>query len=378
MRTIQEFIQHEPMKLLMPLAVLGITLVAGRLLKGVLFNILRKWASHSRSHIANIIIHALDGPFMIWMLILGVHLATQSSELPHRWMTRLAQVLLVLWIVSLAIMLSRLLGNIIRFYGSDIPGAMPVTTLTQNLAQIGVVILALMVLLNLLGIPIAPILTALGVGGLAVALALQDTLSNLFAGFYVAIARQVRLNDYIKLNTGEEGYVTDITWRSTTVRTLGNNMIIIPNAKLAQAVVTNYYLPEKRLSVQVQVSVGYESDVDLVERVLLDEVAKGVGSIPGLLAEPAASVRFDPGFGESSLGFAVGCHVQEFADQFFVRHELRKRILKRLRQEKIETPYPTRTVYLRESFESQEPPQSGRPGQASPQPPAGPPSSASA
>src|SRR5262249_36133336 len=184
-----------------------------------------------------------------------LHLATQSSELPPRWMTRLAQLLLVLWIVSLAIMLSRLLGNIIRYYGSDIPGAMPVTTLTQNLAQIGVVILAFMVLLNLLGIPIAPILTALGVGGLAVALALQDTLSNLFAGFYVAIARQVRLNDYIKLNTGEEGYVSDITWRSTTIRTLGYNMIIIPNSKLAQAVVTNYYLPEKKMSIQVLVSV---------------------------------------------------------------------------------------------------------------------------
>ena len=235
------------MQLLMPLLVLAITLAVGRLAKGIVFKILRRWVAHSKSNVATIIMRALDGPFMIWVLILGVHLASQSSDLPPRWMNRIAEGLLILWIVSLAIMASRLVGNIIRFYGSGIPGAMPVTTLTQNLAQLGVVILALMVLLNLLGIPIAPILTALGVGGLAVALALQDTLSNLFAGFYVAIARQVRLNDYIKLNTGEEGYVTDITWRSTTIRTLGNNLIIIPNAKLAQAVVTNYYLPEKRL-----------------------------------------------------------------------------------------------------------------------------------
>src|SRR5262249_16602668 len=151
-----------------------------------------------------------------------------------------------------------------------------------------------------------PILTALGVGGLAVALALQDTLSNLFAGFYVAIARQVRLHDYIKLNTGEEGYVTDITWRSTTVRTLGNNMIIIPNAKLAQAVVTNYYLPEKRLWVPVVVSVSYSSDIEKVERVLLEEATHAAGQIPGLLADPAPSVRFEPGFGDSALGFTVG------------------------------------------------------------------------
>jgi small-conductance mechanosensitive channel len=245
-------------------------------------------------------------------------------------------------------MLSRLLGSIIRFYGSDIPGAFAVTTLTQNLAQIGVAILALLVLLNLLGIPIAPILTALGVGGLAVALALQDTLSNLFAGFYIAIARQVRLNDYIKLNTGEEGYVSDITWRSTTIRTLNNNMIIIPNSKLAQAIVTNYYMPEKRLSISLPVSVSLDSDIELVERVLLEEATRAAGAIPGMLADPAPSVTFEPGFLDFALGFTVGCQVDEFARQFGVRQELRRRILKRFRQEKIEIPFPTRTVYIQQ------------------------------
>ena len=259
---------------------------------------------------------------------------------------RIAQVLLILWILSLAIMASRLVGNLIRYFGTGIPGALPVTTLTQNLAQLGVTILALLVLLNLLGIPIAPILTALGVGGLAVALALQDTLSNLFAGFYVAVARQVRLNDYIKLNTGEEGYVTDITWRSTMIRTLGNNLIIIPNSKLAQAVVTNYYLPEKRLSIQVQVGVSFGSDKEKVERALRDD-AGASGSVPGMLNHPAPEVRFDPGFGISSLRYTVSCQVAEFADQFPVKHELRKRILRRLQEEGIEMPFPTRTVYVR-------------------------------
>jgi small-conductance mechanosensitive channel len=378
MKTIEDFIRHDPMQLIRPLVVLAVTLGAGLLLKSIVFKILRRWVAHSKSHVATIIMRALDGPFMMWVLILGLHLATQSSELPHRWTTRMGQVLLILWIISLAIMLSRLLGNIIRFYGNDIPGAMPVTTLTQNLAQIGVSILALLVLLNLLGIPIAPILTALGVGGLAVALALQDTLSNLFAGFYVAIARQVRLSDYIKLSTGEEGYVTDITWRSTTIRTLNHNMIIIPNAKLAQAVVTNYYLPEKRLSIQVPVSVGYDSDIELVERVLLEEATNAAGVIPGMLADPAPTVSFEPGFGDSALGFTVGCHVQEFANQFPVRQQLRKRILLRFRQEKIDMPFPTRTVYLHEPAESPALPQPSPPRQVPPRPPATPPSSASA
>ena len=348
MSALDRYFQHDPTQLLVPLVVLVATLIVGRLIKLLLFKGLRKWAARSPSPAATTITEAINRPFMIWVVILALHLAAQSSELPARWTGDIAKVLLILWILSLALMGSRLARDLIRFYGRDIPGAMPVTTLTQNLAQIGVCLLALLVLLNLLDIPITPILTALGVGGLAVALALQDTLSNLFAGFYIAIARQVRLHDYIKLNTGEEGYVTDITWRSTMIRTLNGNLTIIPNAKLAQAIVTNYYLPEKRLSASLQVSVSYAADVDRVESVILEEARRAIGSIPAMLGDPPPSVRFEPGFGESSLGFTLSFQVAEFADQFVVRHEMRKRIIKRFRQEGIELALPARAVYVKE------------------------------
>jgi small-conductance mechanosensitive channel len=123
-------------------------------------------------------------------------------------------------------------------------------------------------------------------------------------------------------------------------------MIIIPNSKLGQAVVTNFYMPEKRLGVSIQIGVSYDSDPDRVERVLLEEARTAAREIPGMLAEPAPGVSFDPGFGDWALGFTLGYSVQEFADQFRVRHELRKRILKRLRQEKIDMPFPTRTIYM--------------------------------
>jgi small-conductance mechanosensitive channel len=212
-----------------------------------------------------------------------------------------------------------------------------------------VVILGGMILLNEYHVSITPMLTALGVGGLAVALALQDTLSNLFGGFYVAVAGQVRLGDYIKLNTGEEGYVRDIGWRSTTIRTLANTMIIVPNAKLAQAIVTNYYLPDKRTPVSFSVTVGYECDPDQVEKVLNGVLTAAAGEVKGLLADPAPSVAFDPGFGESGMIFQLNAQVGEFADQFGVRNELRKRVLRALRGARIGIAYPARTVYLRGS-----------------------------
>jgi small-conductance mechanosensitive channel len=241
----------------------------------------------------------------------------------------------------------RIARDLARHYGAKIPGALRVTSLTQNLAQAVVAILGILELLkDLFGVGVAPILTALGVGGLAVALALQDTLSNLFAGFYVAVAGQVRLGDYIKLNTGEEGYVADITWRSTIIRSLNNNLIIVPNTKLAQAIVTNYNLPEKPMSASLRVDVSYDSDPDQVERLLREVADRASHEIAGMLAEPAPSAAFDPGFGESALAFTLSFQVAEFASQFAVRNELRKRIFRRFREEGIAIPFPTRTVRL--------------------------------
>lgn len=347
MNAVRDFLVRDWIRLVVPLSVFAFTLAMGYVAKRLLFRMLRAWVARTKSHAAMTLTQALAGPFMIWVLILAIHLATQSSELAERPAQRMAKALLILWVLSLTIVFSRMAGSLIRFYGAGISGALPVTTLTQNLAQLFVFILGVLVLMNLLGIPITPILTALGVGGLAVALALQDTLSNLFAGFYVAVAGQVRLGDYIRLNTGEEGYVTDISWRSTTIRALANNLIVVPNAKLAQAVVTNFHLPEKRMGISVVVGVGYDTDPDRMEAILLEEARQAAGAVPGLLAEPAPSVRFDPGFGDSSLGFTLNCQVAEFTDQFLVRHELRKRILKRLVAEGIDIPYPTRTVYVR-------------------------------
>jgi len=347
MTAIRQFLLHHWTQLMVPLCVLVATLLVGYAAKRLFLRVLRGWAAHSRSPAPAMITNALAGPFMIWILILGTHLATQSSDLPSGATKWVAKVLLILWILSLTIMASRLAGNLIRLRGIGIPGALPVTTLTQTLAQLAVVILGMMVLLNGLGISITPILTALGVGGLAVALALQDTLSNLFAGFYVAVAGQVRLGDYIRLNTGEEGYVTDISWRSTTIRALANNLIIIPNNKLGQAIVTNFHLPEKRIGVSIQVGVSYDADPDHVERVLLDEAVSASREIKGMRADPAPSITFDPGFGDWALVFTVNYQVEEFVDQYRVRHELRKRVLKRLRQEQIDMPFPTRTIYVR-------------------------------
>ncbi len=346
METLRRLLTTNPMTLILPLVIFGVTLGVGYAGRSLFLRALRAWTARTESRVGMILTDALRGPILIWTLILALHLALESSALPARVVEWGAKTFLVLWILSFTIMCVRIAGNVVRYYGDQVPGALPVTTLTESLAQLAVVILGILLLMRALGLEITPILTALGVGGLAVALALQDTLSNLFGGFYVAVARQIRLGDYIKLSSGEEGYVTDIGWRSTSVRALANNMIIIPNAKLAQAIVINYHLPAKRMATNVQVGVSYDSDPDEIERLLLEVATRAVAEIPEMLAEPAPVVMFDPGFGDSALGFTLNFQVAEFVNQYRVRHELRKRILRRFREAGVKIPYPARDVFL--------------------------------
>jgi small-conductance mechanosensitive channel len=341
-------LRSHSVQIVAPFLIFIVTFLLGFAVRRMLFSALTRWAKKTSGQIDDIIVAAVRGPFMIWVLMLSIHLGAQVSPLPDKISGLIANILLFLMVASLTAVAAKLASEIVKNYGNRMQGTLPVTSLTQNIARMVVIIIGILILLNSLGMSITPLLTALGVGGLAVALGLQDTLANFFAGFYVSLAGYVRLGDYIKLNSGEEGYVSDIGWRSTTIKALSNNMIIIPNSRLSQAIVTNYHLPEKRISFSIPVSVGFECDPDRIETILQEEAGKGATEITGLLAEPAPSVRFIPGFGSSSLDFTLVCHVEEFVDQYPVQHELRKRILKRFRKENIVLPFPVRTVYVRE------------------------------
>jgi len=236
-------IMRDPFQLAVPLAWLIGTLVAGLIVRRVLFRVVREWAAHTESQLDILITGSLGGPIVLWSLILGFHLATQHSKIPRPYLHYVPLTLQALWILSLTIAMSRLAGNAVRFYGSRVAGVQAVTSLTQKLVQLVVVALGLVWILKVVfDLSLTPIMTTLGVGGIAFALAMQDTLSNLFAGFYVSISRLVRIGDYLKLNTGEEGYVTDINWRCTMLRGISNNLVVIPNSKLGQAIYTNYHL----------------------------------------------------------------------------------------------------------------------------------------
>ena len=335
----------DPFVVIIPVALLVATILVGLVVRKILFRLLRRWARNTDSQLDVLVIDTLARPMILWMVILGLHLATQNSEIPLQYLKYIPKTLKVLWGLSFTIAISHFAGNMVRYYGSAVKGVKAVTSLSQKLVQFSILIVGIMWLLKVVfDISLAPILTTLGVGGLAVALALQDTLSNLFAGFYVSVSGLVRIDDYIRLNTGEEGYITDINWRCTTMRTRFNNLVVIPNNKLGQAIFTNYFLPDGRMVASILCGVGGNSDIDLVEKFLLEEAVGGAKDIESVLAEPPPSVRFNPGPWEGALIFQIVFSVSQFADLPVARSEIRKRIYSRLRKEGIEASF-SRKLY---------------------------------
>lgn len=335
-------------EIIIPVAIALVSTLVLFLMRSIAFRLLHRWAKSTETKIDDIIIKSLRIPSIYWCIAIGLYVGISISKLHEVYVFYLSRAIHIIVIFSITIATANLLGKIFKNYiqKSDLP--IPTTGLAYAILKGTVIVIGLLIILSVLGISITPLITALGVGGLAVALALQDTLANLFAGVHILVEKSIRVGDFIKLETGEEGYVEDITWRTTRIRMLPNNMVIIPNSKLSQSIVTNYYLPEKRMSLLIPIGVSYSSDPEMVERILIEEAKKAVGEIPGLLGNPEPFVRFIPGFGESSLNFTLICQVQEFVDQYLAQHELRKRIFKRLKEEGIEIPFPHRTVYLRE------------------------------
>ncbi|MDO0924701.1 mechanosensitive ion channel family protein [Streptomyces sp. TG1A-8] len=330
------------------LVLAGVALAAGLLLAFLSRSVLRWLAGHAkrtRWSGDDVIVEALRS-VVPWAAIAGgTAVAAAALPLTGTVQHHVNQSLRVLLILVVTLSAARVIAGLVRTVTQSRSGVAGSATIFVNITRVLVLAIGFLVVLQTLGISIAPLLTALGVGGLAVALALQDTLANLFAGVHILASRTVQPGDYIRLSSGEEGYVEDINWRQTTVRQLSNNLVVIPNGQLAKANMTNYTRPEQQLTVLVQAGVGYECDLDHVERVTAEVVTEVMTGITGAVPDHEPAVRFHT-FGDSRIGFTVVLGVGEFSDQYRVKHEFIKRLHRRYREEGIRIPAPTRTVAL--------------------------------
>ena len=285
-------------------------------------------------------IYRLVGSYLLPFLIVGGLLLIEDAvPLPAKLLSAVHRLLIVSSLVLLLFLLAKasllVLRNVEARYEAmgNIKGPIEILTKIVFIAVGG------MIILDNLSISLTPIITTLGIGSLAVAIALQDTLGNFFAGLYLKADLPIEEGHYVRLESGQEGFVDRMGWRSTRIRTLQHNTVVVPNSKLAQSIITNFALPDERMALQIPVGIAYDSDPERVEEILMDEVKRAVGEVEGLVGDPNPSVRLIPGFGEFSLNFTITCQVRRFVDQFVVQDELRKRILRRLEKERIQIPF---------------------------------------
>jgi small-conductance mechanosensitive channel len=301
-------------------------------------------AGHS---ITRIVLLSARKPLNILILLLNLFLFDfllnyfQLSNLKiEQYLSMTAKIAIVL---SLLLFAERFLSALINYYAEISEVIRTSKSIVKGISKIVVIGIGSLVILGTLGISITPIIASLGITSLAVALALQPTLENFFSGVQLVIDKPIRVGDYIELDSGEQGFVEKIGWRSTWIKMLPNNVVIMPNSKLSQSKIINYYYPEKELSVPVDVGVHYSSDLEHVEKVTL-EVAKQI-----LISHKWGIDSYEPfvvyhTFDNSSINFTVMLRAEEYFNRFFIKSEFIKALHKRYAQEGIVIPYPITAI----------------------------------
>jgi len=293
----------------------------------------------------SIMARSLRGMVFLWGFLVGLTGALSFAPLEPESTRFLGHVPMVLFLFSLTVLLARMSIGFFELHARRKEGDTSTISLFNLIIKLVVYGLGIMLILQSLGISITPVLTAMGVGGLAVALALQETLSNLFAGMQILAAKQIKPGDFVHLDTGEEGYVEDVTWRNTIIRAINNNMVIVPNSKLASAILTNFHQPQKEMLVYVPVGVHYDSDLTHVERVTLEVAREVQSTVEGAKREHEPRIRYNE-FGGSSINFRTVLSAEEYYDSYKITHEFVKRLHRRYNEEGIVIPFHMRTLHI--------------------------------
>jgi small-conductance mechanosensitive channel len=352
----------------------GIALVAvilSAFVRVILTPLLRRLTRRTETDLDDVIVAALRRPAAWVVLLVGFWLALRNpeywTETTYPYVDKVAGILGVLLLVYAGL---RVFNGAAEWYGeaaaekSEHPRDVRARALVgRKVVNIAILVIGILIILGQLNVKIGPLLGALGIGGLAVALALQDTLSNLFAGIYMMVDRPITVGDFVKLESGEEGFVEEIGWRNTKVRMWANNIVVIPNSTLSQSVLTNYYLPRQELSVYIRCGVAYDSDLEHVERVCVEVGKEVMARVPGCQMDWTPVVRFKE-FADFSINFLVVLRVKDFAAQYLLGHEYMKALHRRFNEEGIEIPFPIRTVIMHSPVEARR----AQPGDGSAEP----------
>lgn len=314
---------------------------AGALIEFVALPLLRKFVARREWFFAEVGLRAIRGQALFWGVALGL-LASLANVIPNLRLAALALSFLnLLAVLAATLFLVRIVTNTIRLY--FVRHTIGSISLLDNVLRGFTASVLITTALASLGVPIGPLLTILAGSSIGLSLALREPLANLFSGLTVLASNKIQPGDYIRLSTGEEGFVSDIRWSDTYIRELTNNLVVVPNALMTTTILTNFHRPEPDMLIIFPMGVPYHSDLAAVERMVKAVAHEVQADTPGGVADFEPLVRYNA-FGDTGVQFNIILRVQSFTDQFVVRHEFTKRLNERFTAEGLPPPIPARVV----------------------------------
>ncbi len=327
------------------LVTLAVVLLAVLVLVPALWGLFRRLARRTSTQIDEILVASTMTPAKILIFTLAARVVLDSFDLPDEVVVWGGRAALVLGVLAFALFADRLVRGLLGNYVDTVDFLQSSAAIIKILARAVILLLGMLVILDSMGVSITPLLASLGVGSLAIALALQPSLAQFFAGLYLLMDQPIRVGDFIKMESGEEGTVEGIGWRSVRIRLLSNDLVIIPNDKMASATLLNYNLPANESGLYVDVGVAYESDLAHVEKVTLDVAQAVQKEMDACTDDWEPRFRYT-GFNDSAIGITVILRLKEIGERYSVRSEFIKRLHARYRDEGITIPFPIRTLYV--------------------------------
>ena len=347
------------------IAVVLVSMLVAAFVHLAVFPLIMHLAHRTPTELDGILIQAARWPLNVGVMVLGIYLSlTLTLDLPsgvQGFIDIVAQATGALLLVILfGRVVSRGMDWAIEEQGKRTRHTVDTRLLLMLRRVLAAMIygLGLLLVINILGIPISPLIAGLGLGGVAVALAIQPTLSNLFAGTYVMTEGVVSPGDYIEMEGGIAGYVLEVGWRSTRLRTWSNNLVVVPNARFAETIITNYYEPDPPVNVYLTCGVSYDSDLARVEAVSMDVMNGVLDTSPHGVKEYGAYFGFD-NFGESNVDFWLFVQARDRLASFELRSALIHELHRRFDEEGIVINYPVRSLQFPNGASPQP---DGRPG----------------
>jgi small-conductance mechanosensitive channel len=296
---------------------------------------LRKWAERRDSLHHNQMVSVTVRALTPMLLIAIIAIALNLLDLPPRFLGLSDRLLYIATIVVVIYFASKILQVLISRWFATVQGTGAKRSSVEFFMRIIFGIVATLFVLDNLNVQLKAIWTTLGVGGVAVALALQDTLTNFFAGVYLRLDNSVEPGDYIQIEGSQEGFVNELGWRSTRMRTLSNQLVVVPNTKLATTPFTNYSVTNAEESTVLAFKISREANPEAVKQLLIDEAQRAAKDIPEISLDPGPTARHVPKLGEQMQDYTLTVHVRSSRDRFNVHFALRSKIFERLAKEGI-------------------------------------------